>query len=70
MEGQLQPNEKTVKIEMFMKVESSEVNLMKVLEHHMEWLIDLDSWPEIKCIFGVKVNEINEDSKSPIIYFK
>ena len=29
-------------------------NLEKTLKHHIEGLIDVDNWPEIENIFGVK----------------
>lgn len=29
-------------------------DLEKTLDHHIEGLIDVDNWPEIKDIFGVK----------------
>lgn len=31
---------------------------LKQLEHHAEYLLDLESWPEIKQIFGVQVEEV------------
>ena len=33
---------------------------LKRLEHHIEELLDLDNWTEIKSVYGVKVKEIEE----------
>lgn len=33
---------------------------LKRLEHHIEELLDLDNWAEIKSVYGVKVKEIDE----------
>lgn len=48
-----------VKVEMYFEIEDEEdaMEEMKKLEHHAERLLDLDSYPEIKSVYGVKVNE-------------
>lgn len=43
-------------IELTMDLEvddGSELELSK-LEHHIDWLLDLDNWPEIKSVYNVK----------------
>lgn len=39
------------------EVEADEKSLeeLRKLEHHAEYLLDLDSWPEVKNISGVKI---------------
>ena len=34
--------------------ENELLELEKTLDHHIEGLIDVDNWPEIENIFGVK----------------
>ena len=44
---------------------------LKKLEHHAEYLLDLDSHPEIESVFGVQVSSANEiNNKFPIKTFK
>lgn len=38
-----------------MEIDDSAIESVKKIEHHAESLLDLDSWPEIKSVFGVKV---------------
>lgn len=46
-----------VKVEMNLEVDSEQAaEALKRLEHHAEFLLDLDSNPEIKSVFGVKVS--------------
>lgn len=45
-----------VKVEMILGVNTEEdAKLLKKLEHHAEYLLDLDYCPEIKSVHGVKV---------------
>lgn len=46
---------KTIKLEMFLDVEDNAVKEIKKLEHHIDWLLNLSEFPEIKSVFGVKV---------------
>lgn len=46
-----------VKIEMYLEVDDNAIDEIKKLEHHAEYLLDLDSYPEIKSVYGVKVNK-------------
>ena len=48
---------KIVKIEMYMEVDDNSVDNLHKIEHHAEYLLDLNSWPEIKSVFGVTVEE-------------
>lgn len=50
---------KTVTLEIKMKIEVPEnaVDEIKKIEHHAEYFLDLDSYPEIKSVFDVKVNK-------------
>lgn len=49
-------------ITMTVKVDMSSCNeyQLKQLEHNIEYFVDLDSWPEIKSIENVKVEEVHE----------
>lgn len=49
-----------VKVEMYMEVEDNSIEEVKKLEHHMEYLLNLDEYPEIKCVYGVTVTEENK----------
>lgn len=45
-----------VKVELYMDMKDKKsAESMKKLEHHAEMLLDLESNPEIKRVFGVKV---------------
>lgn len=47
-------------------VDKDKVEELKKLEHHIEYLLDLDSHPEIKSVYGVQVTPYNEvDDKFP-----
>ena len=50
----------TVKVELYLEVDDNRVDKIHVIEHHAERLLDLDSWPEIKSVYGVKVEEQKE----------
>ena len=49
---------KTVKVTMYLEVDENKVENVKKIEHHAEYLLDLDSWPEIKSVHGVEVKEL------------
>lgn len=42
----------------FLEVDASKMDKVKQLEHHAEYLLDLDNWPEIKSVQGAVVTEI------------
>lgn len=44
-----------VKLEMVMDIDREFFEEAKRFEHHIEGLVDVDSYPEIKSISGVKV---------------
>ena len=52
---------KTIKVEMTMDVEDDFINQAKVWEHHAEYLLDLDSHPEIQSVYNVTVKEAKEE---------
>lgn len=51
----------TVKFEIKMEVDEKDFDQLKKLEHHADYLLDLDSWNEIKRVFGAKVTRIEEE---------
>ena len=48
---------KFVKLEMKVEIDEDAFDTLKRVEHHVEELLDLDSYPEIKHVFGVQVTE-------------
>lgn len=48
---------KTVKVTMYFDVEEDGMEEIKKVEHHADYLLDLYSYPEIKSVYGVKVEE-------------
>lgn len=53
-----------VKVEMLFDVDTEKHAVeLKVLEHHAERLLDLDSYPEILSVYGVKVSVVEKESK-------
>ena len=52
---------KTMKVEMLVHVYSNG-DCIKKWEHHIDYAIDMDSYPEINGISDVKVNDITESS--------
>lgn len=51
---------KKVKFEIYMDVDDDFVDEAKKWEHHADYLLDLDSYPEIKSVYGCKVEVENE----------
>ena len=49
---------KKVKITMYFDVEENCLEEIKKLEHHADYLLNLDEYPEINSVYGVKVEEI------------
>jgi hypothetical protein len=49
---------KTIKVEMTLQIEDNAIKDIKKWEHHIEYAIDLNEYPEIKNISNVKVKEI------------
>ena len=53
---------KTVKFEIMMEVTDEFIETAKRLEHHAEEIMDLESYPEIKTVYGCRIrNEIERD---------
>lgn len=48
---------KTYQLSMLIHVEDGAVEKLKKLTHHIEWLLDLDSWPEIFSVSDVEIKE-------------
>lgn len=51
---------KEIKLTMNLTIDADSLDELKRLEHHIEELLDLDNWPEIKSVYGVEVEEIKE----------
>lgn len=54
-------NTKYLKVEMIVAVKEKFVGEIKKWEHHIDYAIDLDMYPEIRGINDVKVTEIEEE---------
>lgn len=47
-----------IKVTMSMEIDPNALEeVAKALENHIDWVMDLDSWPEIKSVFNVQVKE-------------
>lgn len=46
-----------VKISFFVDIDKQDFPKLKRLEHHIEELLDLDSWPEIQTVYDVQVTK-------------
>ena len=53
-----------VKFEINLEIDKKDFEKLKKLEHHANWLLDLDSWNEIKSISDCKVTKFEKDNKS------
>lgn len=49
---------KVIKLEMFIEVDDDAVEEIKKVEHHVDYLLDFENYPEIKSVFGVKIKSI------------
>lgn len=47
-----------VKVTMYFEIEETAMEEMKKLEHHADYILDLEEYPEIKSVYGVQVEEI------------
>ena len=50
-----------IHVEMDVVVEQSPEAVLavkKAFDHHIEQLLDLEEWPEIKCVLNVKSEEV------------
>lgn len=52
-------NSETVKVglSMYLEIDPSDIDKIMVLKHHIEYLLDLDNWPEIKSVSEVDIVE-------------
>ena len=48
---------KRLKVIMYLEVEENSIEEIKKLEHHVDYLLNLDEYPEIKSVYGVEVKE-------------
>jgi hypothetical protein len=46
-----------VKVTMYFEVNENSIEEIKKLEHHAEYLLNLEEYPEIESVYGVKVEE-------------
>ena len=46
---------KNVKVVMYFEVEETGLEEIEKLEHHADYLLNLDEYPEIKSVYGVEV---------------
>lgn len=49
---------KTVKVTMYLDITDSSMEYIKKIEHHAEYLLDLDN-PDLLSVYGVKVETID-----------
>ena len=47
-----------VKLEMLIDIDEADRDNLDVLTHHIDRLLDLDNWPEIKGVSQVKITNI------------
>lgn len=52
---------KTVKFTATFEVSDNALDALKKVEHHAEYLLDLDRWPEIISVSDVNVQEVCDD---------
>lgn len=50
-----------VNFEIKMEIEDKDFDKIKQLEHHVDRLLDLDNWSEIKSVYGCKVRIDKEE---------
>lgn len=44
-----------IELKAMIEIEDGALETIQKLTHHVDWLMDLDSWPEIKSVSGVTV---------------
>lgn len=44
-----------VGLSMYLEIDPSNIDKIMVLKHHIEYLLDLDNWPEIKSVSEVDI---------------
>ena len=51
---------KKVKVAMYFEIDENAMEEIKKIEHHAEYLLNLDEYPEIISVYDVKVEEEKE----------
>ena len=46
-------------VTMRMNIDANDLEKLKTIEHHADYLLDLDNWPEIKSVSNVTVQPAN-----------
>ena len=54
---------KPVHFQIFMDVDDIHFNMLKQLEHHANWLLDLDNWPEIASVYECHVADMQDEKQ-------
>lgn len=49
-----------VKVEMLLEISDNSLEEIKILEHHVDYLLDLENYPEIKSVNDVKITEVKK----------
>lgn len=52
---------KLVKVEMIIEVDESHIDDIRIWEHHIDYAVDIDSYPEIRCIYDVSVTTVDNN---------
>ncbi len=47
-----------VKIEIYADIDISDFEELKQIEHHADYLLDLENYPEIKSVYSVSVTKV------------
>lgn len=56
-------NEMIIDVSMKIECEMKDAfEIIKALENHIDWLLDLNSWPEIISVSDVKAKEVEEEN--------
>lgn len=58
-----------IKLELIMDLDTdfeNSLEAVKELEHHADWLLDLDEWPEIRSVSNCKVTIIKQNNTEGI----
>lgn len=50
-----------VNVTMTLRIKKSAFDELRVIEHHAEYLLDLDNWPSIKSVYDVSVTKESID---------
>lgn len=57
-----------VELSVYMEVDDDEFNdLKRVVDHHIDWLLSLDEFPEITCVTGACLEKLDDDNDDSFI---